>query len=220
MAEQNTHVTLVLDETGSMAGVADDTRGSVNQYFRELASDFPDAIVSIMEFSDQFEGESTFRPLVSGVKVTEVPQLTQHNYRPRGGTPLYDAVGKGIRDAEKVEADRYLFIVLTDGQENRSVEWDLEGVKKLISEKEASDNWTIVFLGANMDAWAVGKQIGTQAGSTMSFISNAPGIRSTTSSLTHATKSYLSSPKKKTKDFFGDAGQTQEDYMDPSEVKK
>jgi von Willebrand factor type A domain-containing protein len=220
VAEQKTHVTLVLDETGSMSDVADDTRGSVNEYFQEIASEFPDALVSIMEFSHQYDEKPTFRTLVNGVKASEVPKLTEQNYRPRGGTPLYDAVGKGIRDAEAIEADRHLFIVLTDGKENASNEWSLESVKKLVDEKENSDNWTIVFLGANMDAWAVGEQIGTKSGSTMSFVATAPGIKATTSSLSQATRSYLSSHKRKSNNFFGDAGQTREDYEDPRERRQ
>lgn len=210
--KQSTVVALVLDETGSMSGIANDTRGSINEYFKTVAEESPDALVSIMEFSDTMGTEDMFRPLCSGVKATEVPQLTDANYRPRGNTPLYDAIGKAIRDTETIKADRYLLVVMTDGYENASREWTRDKVKALIEEKENTKKWTVVFLGANMDAFAVGAAMGTN--SSMTYTSTASGTATASAGLSMATKTFLRSPQTSTQDFFGDAGQTEEDYKD------
>lgn len=220
-------VALVLDETGSMAPTVTDTIGAVNDYFETLAKESPEALVSIHEFSDCFGQEPTFRPLCSGVKATDVPKLDATNYRPRGNTPLYDAIGKAIRDTEALKADANLLVVMTDGQENASHEWDLIGIRKLIEQKQG-DGWVIVYLGANQDAWQVGTNMGVHGGNTMSFQTGVTGkgTRASMGSLAGATSSYVAGatgppgpegPKGKTETFFEDAGQTEADYKDPDE---
>lgn len=211
-----TVVALVLDETGSMAPTVTDTIGAVNDYFETLAKETPEAKVSVMEFSDCFGQEATFRVLASDVSPDAVPTLTPENYRPRGNTPLYDAIGKAITETEAITADRYLLVVMTDGHENASREWNLDGIKKLI-EKKQGENWTIVYLGANQDAWAVGAAMGVAPGSTMSYAQTARGVHNTTSSLASATSHLYASNATATPDFFRDAGQTADDYADDSQ---
>jgi Mg-chelatase subunit ChlD len=209
-----TVVALVLDETGSMAPTVTDTIGAVNDYFKTLAKDAPSALVSVMEFSDCFGNEPTFRVLATAAKVKDVPALTTENYRPRGNTPLYDAIGKAITETETVKADRYLLVVMTDGEENASKEWRLDGIKKLI-EKKQGENWTIVYLGANQDAWAVAGAMGVSRGSTMSYAQTSRGVRQTTSSLAGATASLMNTSAATTPDFFASAGQSEKDYQEP-----
>lgn len=210
-----TVVALVLDETGSMSPTVSDTIGAVNEYFDSLTKDTPEARVSVMEFSDCFGGEDTFRVLASDEKPADVPRLTTTNYRPRGNTPLYDAIGKAITETEGVKADRYLLVVMTDGQENASKEWKLDGIKKLI-EKKQGENWTIVYLGANQDAWAIGTAMGVAAGNTMSYAQTAQGVHNTTRSLASATAHLMASAAATTDAVFADAGQTAADYADDS----
>lgn len=214
-----TVVALVLDETGSMSPTVTDTIGAVNDYLDTLTKDSPDALVSVMEFSDTYGSEPAFRVLASGEKAADVPRLTTENYRPRGNTPLYDAIGKAITETETVEADRYLLVVMTDGQENASREWKLDGVRKLI-EKKQGENWTIVYLGANQNAWQVGASLGVNAGSTMSYAQTARGVHQTTDSLAGATSALLNTNAGATPDFFAKAGQTEADYSDDSSDEK
>lgn len=218
-AKLKTVVALVLDETGSMAPTVTDTIGAVNDYFETLAKDTPDALVSVMEFSDCFGSEETFRVLASAVKAKDAPTLTAENYRPRGNTPLYDAIGKAITETETVKADRYLLVVMTDGQENASREWQLDGIKKLI-EKKQGENWTIVYLGANQDAWAVAGAMGLSRGNTMSYAQTGPGVRQTTGSLAAATASYTAGGAVMDSAFFDSAGQSAEDYQEPKNEEK
>lgn len=214
-----TVVALVLDETGSMAPTVTDTIGAVNDYLDALTKDTPDALVSVMEFSDCFGAEPLFRVHATAEKAKDVPRLTSANYRPRGNTPLYDAIGKAITETEAVEADRYLLVVMTDGHENASREWKIDGIKKLI-EKKQGENWTIVYLGANQDAWAVGAALGVNAGSTMSYAQTARGVHQTTNSLAAATSHLVSTNATATPDFFAKAGQTAKDYEEPKPGEK
>ena len=49
---------------------------------------------------------------------------------------------------------------MTDGEENSSREWKLNAIRELIKTKEAAGNWTFVFLGANVDAFEQGANLG------------------------------------------------------------
>lgn len=49
---------------------------------------------------------------------------------------------------------------MTDGEENSSREWSMEGIRQLLRSKEALGNWTFVFLGANLDAFTQGTRLG------------------------------------------------------------
>lgn len=212
----STVVVLVLDETGSMADTVSDTIGAVNGYFETLAKDTPEARVSIMEFSDMLGQEENFRVLVADVAPAEVPKLTEKNYRPRGNTPLYDALGKAITETEEIGAERYLLVVMTDGKENASREWTIEGVKKLIERKQG-EGWTIIYLGANQDAWAAGAALGVARGNTMSYRQTSRGVGQAAVALASATESFYTSSAVGSTTFFADAGQTEADYAEPDE---
>lgn len=148
-----TVLTFVQDETGSMHPIEDSTISAFNEYFNTLKKDkkIGDVEVVVWQFSDS-PGEDRVRKLHEGA-LKKVPVLTPKNYRPRGVTPLLDAVGTALKQAEGKKADRYLFIVQTDGLENASKDFTREQVAKLVAKKEKSKNWTLVFLGAGISNW-------------------------------------------------------------------
>lgn len=148
-----TVLTFVQDETGSMLNIEQPTIDAFNEYFKTLKNDkkVGDVETLVLQFSTN-EPEDRVRVLHDG-PLADVPKLTRRNYRPRGVTPLLDAVGTAIKQAEGKKADRYLFIVQTDGIENNSREYTHETVSKLIKKKDKSKNWTFVFLGAGVENW-------------------------------------------------------------------
>lgn len=198
-----------------MYDTADDTRGAVNEYFQTLAKETPEASVSLMKFSEASQGTPNFRVLCQAVEPSRVPKMDATTYSPMGNTPLFDAIGKAITETEQVEADKYLVIILSDGRENASREWTQDKVRSLIQAKEAEDNWTIVYLGANQDAFLVGQTIGTRSGNTMSYFQTPGGVGQTVSALADATVARTRSVNLTSDKFFEDAGQTEDDYKDP-----
>lgn len=150
-----TLLVFVQDETGSMQGRRDATISAFNEYFaglRAAAKEFGKVTVHAWQFSEAM-GENRVRPLHQGT-LAKTPKLSEKNYRPRGVTPLLDAVGTAIQQASAVEVDRYLFVVQTDGVENASRDFTHDQVQALFAEKEKLDNWSVVFLGAGMQGWA------------------------------------------------------------------
>ena len=232
-----TLITLVLDETGSMSSCLQPTISSVNEYMQSQRNADGVAKASLYTFSDIGNFSKSFttmrsmninqkmadaratkesvRTVFENVDIGEVGELTTENYKPDGMTNLYDAIGSTIRNIESqlaplTEVPNVLVVIVTDGGENSSKEFTLEGIRNMVKEKEA-EGWTFVYLGANQDAWSVGASFGLSKGQTMTYSTNA--MADTMRNLSNATAVYRSAriggsdlEGTVAKDFFGDNG--------------
>lgn len=147
----------LLDRTGSMATVKDETIGGFNGYLDELLKK-PES--RQIRFSlTQFDSLSIDQ-VHDCVPLAQVDKLTDKTFVPRGNTPLYDAIGKTIRAIQqKANGDKVLFVTLTDGEENASSEWTQDTVKELIKKRERKDKWTFSYIGVGPDAWAANERL-------------------------------------------------------------
>lgn len=181
-----THVLMIVDMSGSMGPLANDVRGGFNEYLRSLKAD-PD-----MEYRLTVTAFDTeFIPLAVGERLADVPELTTSNYMPRGMTALNDAIGKTLAEFDakhgKVRKhERALCVIQTDGYENSSREFTTDQVKALIAEKDKSDRWGFIFLGAGPDAWQAGGSYGL-GHSTLRSAATSRGTASTYSGLATAS---------------------------------
>lgn len=174
------HITVILDRSGSMITVRDDTEGGLRAFLEAQHEAPGTTTVSLYQFDDQYEAVYERKPLA------DVPPF---KLRPRGATALLDAVGRTITAlgehlADTQEADRpgeVVVVILTDGHENASAEYTKTTVKKLITRQQDEYGWKFVFLGADQDAFAAAGGIGIRAESTLSY----SGTR-TKASLTNA----------------------------------
>lgn len=148
-------ITVILDRSGSMESICDDAIGSFNAFLNSRKMSNPKSLFSVVLFDDEYLLRE------AGVPIGSVQPLTMKTYIPRGSTALLDAIGKTIRTIEERshEDEEVMIAILTDGQENSSVEYTLEGIRTLIQEKEGKD-WDFVYLSADssafMDAPAMG----------------------------------------------------------------
>jgi len=169
-ATLTTTIAVVVDETGSMDVRRQETISAFNAYFEGIRDSDPTAVVTVAEFSDMGSTEEKVRFLQTGVKASKLNDLTVDTYRPRGNTPLYDAIGRVLKTVETDGSDRYLFVILTDGFENSSREFRREDIVNLIREKELLGNWTFVYLAADQNAWLAAQAVGiTTPGTTQSY---------------------------------------------------
>jgi hypothetical protein len=139
-----------LDETGSMTRVEEQTVTGANAYLDELGGG---AVVTLTLFSAA-PNEPTFRTHADAAPAAKVERFSLGtSYRPRGNTPLYDAIGNTIRllDAAEVDGVPVLCVVQTDGHENASTDYTLDRVRKLIAKREKR-GWRFVYLGADQTA--------------------------------------------------------------------
>lgn len=170
-----TLVTLLLDRSGSMETVRDDTIGAINAYLDTLREAESDMRFSLVLFDSDYAGTMSLQALVEAAPLDEVPPLTRESYVPRGGTPLIDAACATIRAvseslARRRNADpvKVVMAIQTDGQENNSCENDWKTLRKLISEKEEM-GWEFLFMGCGIDAYEQGRKMGLSAAKTVSY---------------------------------------------------
>ena len=174
-----THLLTIVDRSGSMSYVAADMRGGLDTFFKEQSELDGECLVDYVQFDTEYEKVFEDTP-VADAKAVLVP---------RGGTALLDAIGKGVTELgekfahldEDSRPGTVLVVVVTDGEENSSREWSADTVKALIKQQEDEWGWKFTFLGANIDAVAVGAQFGFAADSSLTY--STANIGQTMSSL-------------------------------------
>jgi hypothetical protein len=157
--KQKAIVSIVLDESGSMAPVITDTIGGFNKYIQTLKDDKEiDYEVSLTIFN------SVYRVEYSRMDIKNTPLLDTNNYRPQNYTALLDAVGSTLNVLGDIPDDvKSIVVVITDGYENASKEFTSAKIREMITERDKKDNWTFVYLGAQADAWDQGGALGFNA---------------------------------------------------------
>ena len=154
MKKNLTEIVFILDRSGSMAGLEDDTIGGFNSMIRRQKGEAGQAYVSTVLFDNHAE------VIHDRVDIRKIQPLTRKEYYVRGCTALLDAVGQSIRHIGNVhkyarKEDRpgkTLFIITTDGMENASREYTYQRVRKMIEHQKEMYGWEFLFLGANIDA--------------------------------------------------------------------
>jgi uncharacterized protein YegL len=169
-----TAIAVVLDRSGSMQGLEEATIAGLNQFLRGQRAAEGQAVLTLVQFDDQYEVNRDFADL------KDVPDLTQADYQPRGSTALLDAIGRTITDMgnklaampEATRPGKVVFVIQTDGFENASREFNHARIQDMIAHQRTKYAWDFVFLGANQDAIASGAMLGIAATSSLSYNSN------------------------------------------------
>ncbi len=167
------HIHLVIDRSGSMADKKSDTEGGIRTLLAEQAEIAIPTTVSLVDF------DTEVRFVYELENVNDAPAYT---LVPRGMTALLDAVGESVANLKRLikampKQDRptqVVFVIMTDGLENSSREWDLDAVRTLI-EKRRAKGWEVLFLGAGIDAFAAARGMGIDGSTTMSYTGDAKG---------------------------------------------
>ena len=154
MKKNLTEIVFILDRSGSMAGLEDDTIGGFNAMIEKQRGEPGEALVSTVLFDNESE------VVHDRVDVQKVEPMTRKEYYVRGCTALLDAVGGAIHHIGNVhkyarEEDRpekTLFVITTDGMENASCRYSYEKLKTMIRRQKEKYGWEFIFLGANIDA--------------------------------------------------------------------
>ena len=171
-----THICMILDRTGSMESIKQDTIGGFNSYVAAQKSLPTPATFTLV----QFDSQDPFEVIHKFTDIQMVPDLTGQTYMPRASTPLYDAVGRGINDLkaslgtlpEALRPKKIVMVIVTDGQENASREFTGAQVRKMIAEaKEAG--WQFVFLSADESAISDSSSLNIDA-SNAAFFKKSP----------------------------------------------
>ena len=154
MKKNLTEIVFILDRSGSMGGLENDTIGGFNSMIRKQMAEDGEAYVSTVLFDNLTE------VIHDRIDIREIRPLTRKEYYVRGCTALLDAIGKSIKHIGNVhkyarEEDRpekTIFIITTDGMEIASREFSYDRVREMIEHEKEKYGWEFIFLGANIDA--------------------------------------------------------------------
>lgn len=154
MRKNLTEIVFILDRSGSMSGLEQDTIGGFNSMINQQKNAEGEALVSTILFDNVSE------VLHDRINVKDIHPLTDHDYMVRGCTALLDAIGGAIHHIGNIHKyarredipEHTMFVITTDGMENASRYYSSNRVKQMIERQKIKYGWEFLFLGANIDA--------------------------------------------------------------------
>ena len=196
MRKNLTELVFILDRSGSMSGLEDDTIGGFNAMLDKQKQAEGEALVSTV----LFDHESMV--IHDRVDIQKIEPLTQEDYYVRGCTALLDAVGGAIHHIGNVHKyarkedvpEKTLFIITTDGMENASKRYDYRKVKEMIERQKDKYSWEFLFLGANIDAAREAARFGIGSDKAVTYCSDSVGTRLNYDVIADAVADYRTAP--------------------------
>lgn len=178
MKQGLTELVFILDKSGSMSGLEKDTIGGYNSMLEKQKAVDGECLITTVLF------DNTYELLHDRIDIRAVSPITEKEYRVGGSTALLDAVGRTINkigNAQKHTVDAYraekvMFVIITDGEENSSREYSSDKVKAQIERQKERYGWEFIFLGANIDAVQTAKRFGIGADRAQNYHADSEGV--------------------------------------------
>ena len=174
---QDLDLIFLIDRSGSMHGSEQDTMGGFNSFIEKERKKELNTRVTTVLFDDAYEVLYERKP------INDVPQLTENEYYVRGCTALLDAIGKTITTLNHKIDNKVLFVIMTDGMENSSVEFSKEQIKNMIS----NHCWEFIFIGADIDSYSEAGKIGIRKSRVANHVKSRQGVEDLYTSVERAT---------------------------------
>ncbi len=170
-----THISVLVDRSGSMSSIRSDAEGGLRAFLSDQRSQPGHLTTSVFQFDTEYDEVA---------RMAAGDPLTGWTLQPRGATALLDSLGRAIlatgQDLAALPEDerpgRVFFVVVTDGMENASVEWTRERVLEEVRRQSQVYGWTFVYTAANQDAIAEGGRLGFDHAT--NFAATGKGVQS------------------------------------------
>jgi len=163
-------ILVIMDSSGSMQSMGNEPLQALNGFIKDqqevLSGD--GSTLSLWMFDTKTHLVIDDQPLKDVAPVTA--------YRPDGMTAMYDAIGKAVSlKYNKSKRRNVVCMVITDGEENASVEYALSDVRKVIDTAEKEHGWKFIFIGAT-DIFAEGAKTGFDINRCAAYAPSVPGM--------------------------------------------
>jgi uncharacterized protein YegL len=189
------HFVICLDRSGSMQPIQ-----------RQAVDTFNQNVNAIRDGAKQNDQESTVTLVTFGDNVKtefyceDVASLRTYDYQeyvPAGSTPLFDAVGKSIdrlneRKDSKDKNVSYMFIIITDGEENTSKNFTAKDLTSLMGRMQKTDRWSFAFLLPKGASKTFCSQFGIPDGNVKEWEASAAGMRAAAVAVQQGIGAYYS----------------------------
>jgi uncharacterized protein YegL len=175
-----TEMVFILDMSGSMYSLTDDTIGGYNTLLNEQKAKEGEANVTTVLFNHNYT------VLHDRVNIKEVKELTTLEYTPMGNTAMLDAVGNTIQSIgqklanmhEEERPGNVVVTIITDGMENASREFNWQQIQSMIKEQREKYSWIFTFIGANIDVMDISQRMGIDSRLAKSYTASKVGTGS------------------------------------------
>ena len=197
-------ISFIQDRSGSMADVWKETLNGFKTYVKDMLADQQKDSEVEYVFSLTTFDTSIDTPYI-GVPIANVDGDILQKFGPRGGTALYDAVGKTLQahDEDKsLTFDKAIVVIVTDGQENSSREWSKDALHAAIDERIKRGNWTFTYLGTQPETWSNASALGVGVGASATY--NAHNAAATYATVAVASMNMSRSARGQSHSFFAD----------------
>lgn len=205
-------VVYVMDKSGSMLGLKKAVISAFNEFLHEQQQEATrrgdDVALSLAMFDANWsQGLNTqgFVLAYDQENIHDIPDMTDEQYVPSGGTALYDAIADAVVPIGlDNDWDRVVCVVQTDGQENSSMRTTMEDVRKLVEERTDA-GWLFIYLGAGLDEMARNAHVRQSANiaiaNSLAYDANSPHAHLRTSrTMSESVSSYFAGGKVRPQD--------------------
>ncbi|ALS78636.1 hypothetical protein AUO94_08160 [Planococcus kocurii] len=197
MKNETTELVFILDKSGSMAGLEQDTIGGFNALIEKQRKLSGDIHVTTVLFNQGYE------LLHDRISLKSVSPLAEKDYQVGGMTALLDAIGSTIQKISNVQkstvqeqrAGKVMVVITTDGLENSSCEYTYKKIHEMIAMQKKQAHWEFIFLGANIDAVATARQFGVNEEFAVNYHADAKGTQLNYDVLSEAVTSFRTGKK-------------------------
>ena len=177
MKKNLTEIVFILDRSGSMSGLEQDTIGGFNSLIEKQKKENGEAYISTVLF------DHTSEVLHDRVDLKKIKPMTEDEYYVRGSTALLDAVGGAINHIGNVHKyarkedvpEKTIFVIMTDGYENASRRYDYDEIRRMITRQKKKYGWEFMFLGANIDVISEARKFGVDEEMAVEFLNDKKG---------------------------------------------
>ncbi len=172
-----TELVFILDKSGSMSGLEADTIGGYNAMLTKQQAVEGECHITTVLFDNNYE------LLHDRIDIKAVSAITKKEYVVGGSTALLDAISRTINKIDNVQkhtadsyrAEKVMFVIITDGEENSSREYSAEKIKALIERQKEKYGWEFIFLGANIDAVQTAGWFGIAPDRAVDYLADSKG---------------------------------------------
>jgi uncharacterized protein YegL len=179
MKKDYTHISMILDKSGSMQPLIKDTIGGFNSFLNDQKKLNGTATMTVVQFDNQYEVHHSFKD------IKEISELNESTYIPRASTALRDAIGRTINEtgkhldslSEENKPEKVVVVIITDGLENASKLFSASDINQMIEHQQQKYGWQFTFIGSNQDAITSAGELGIAAAAALDYSPTSQGVK-------------------------------------------